>query len=79
MELSELFGLPAHPLIVHAAVVLLPLAAVATLVLAIIPRARRIYAPIVLGLAVVAALFVNLAEGSGESLEDRVTETQLVE
>lgn len=25
MELSELFGLPAHPLVVHAAVVLLPL------------------------------------------------------
>lgn len=79
MELSELFGLPAHPLIVHAAVVLLPLAAVATLAVALIPRARRHYAPIVLGLAVVAAVFVNLAQGSGDSLEDRVDETRLVD
>lgn len=44
MEIKELFGLPAHPLVVHAAVVLLPLAAVATLVCAAVPRARRSYA-----------------------------------
>lgn len=78
MELNELFGLPAHPLIVHAAVVLLPLAAAATVAVALIPRARRTFAPIVLGLAVVAALFVNLAEGSGDPLEDRIEETALV-
>lgn len=79
MELSELFGLPAHPLIVHAAVVLLPLAAAGTVAVAIVPRGRRLLAPIVLALAVGAAVAVNLAEGSGESLEDRVDETRLVE
>jgi hypothetical protein len=31
VEIEELFGLPAHPLVVHAAVVLLPLAAITTL------------------------------------------------
>lgn len=79
MEIEELFGLPAHPLIVHAAVVLLPLAAVATLVCAATPRARRAYAPVALGLALVATLAVGLAQGSGEELEDQVDETELVE
>ena len=79
MEIEELFGLPAHPLVVHAAVVLLPLAAVATVVCAALPRARRAYAPVALGLALVATLAVGLAQGSGEELEDEVDETELVE
>lgn len=79
MELKELFGLPAHPLVVHAAVVLLPLAAIATLVCAAAPRLRRHYAPIALAMAVVATLAVGLAQGSGEELEDQVDETELVE
>jgi hypothetical protein len=79
VEVEELFGLPAHPLVVHAAVVLLPLAAVATLVCAAVPRARRAYAPVALGLALAATLAVGLAQGSGEALEDQVDETELVE
>lgn len=79
MEIEELFGLPAHPLVVHAAVVLLPLAAVATLVCAVVPRARRAYAPVALGLALVATVAVGLAQGSGEELEEKVDETELVE
>src|SRR5689334_10742605 len=79
MELEELFGLPAHPIVVHAAVVLLPLAALGTLVCAAVPRWRRAYAPIALVLALVALGAVWLAQGSGEALEERVEETQLVE
>jgi hypothetical protein len=79
VEIEELFGLPAHPLVVHAAVVLLPLAAVVTLICAAVPRARRAYAPAALGLALVATLAVGLAQGSGEELEDEVDETELVE
>jgi hypothetical protein len=79
MELETLFGLPAHPLVVHAAVVLLPLAAVATIVVALVPRARRHYAPVAFGLALAATVAVGLAQGSGEELEDRVDETALVE
>ncbi len=41
MEINSLFGLPAHPLVVHAAVVLLPLAAIATILTAAIPASRR--------------------------------------
>jgi hypothetical protein len=79
VEISELFGLPAHPLVVHAAVVLLPLAAITTVVCAALPRARRFYAPVALALALAAAVSVGLAQGSGEELEERVTETELVE
>ncbi|HUW01013.1 MAG TPA: DUF2231 domain-containing protein [Acidimicrobiales bacterium] len=79
MEFDELFGIPAHPLLVHAAVVLLPLAAVAIVIVAAVPRARRHYAPIALVLAILALGSVGLAQGSGESLEERVTETQLVD
>jgi hypothetical protein len=79
VEIEELFGLPAHPLVVHAAVVLLPLAAVATLVCAAGPGLRRRYAPIALAVAVVATIAVGLAQGSGEALEEEVDETELVE
>ena len=37
MEIDDLFGIPAHPLVVHAAVVLLPLAAIGTVIVAAIP------------------------------------------
>jgi hypothetical protein len=79
VEIESLFGLPAHPLVVHAAVVLLPLAALATLAAAVVPKARRAGALIALGLALVATISVGLAQGSGEALEERVDETQLVE
>ena len=79
LELKTLFGLPAHPLLVHAAVVLLPIAAVATILLALLPRAREQYAVVVLAVALGATIAVLLAQGSGEELEDRVEETELVE
>jgi len=79
MEISELFGLPAHPLVVHAAVVLLPLAALATLIAAVAPRVRHQWAPVALAMALAATLAVGLAQGSGEELEEQVDETRLVE
>jgi hypothetical protein len=79
MDLESIFGLPAHPLVVHAAVVLLPLAAVGTLVVAAAPRARRHYAPLALAAALAATVAVGLAQTSGDALEDQVRETDLVE
>jgi hypothetical protein len=79
VELKSLFGLPAHPLIVHAVVVLLPLASVGAIVTAVVPRSRRAYAPLVLALALASTLFVGFAQGSGENLKERVDETRLVE
>ncbi|MEE9415087.1 MAG: DUF2231 domain-containing protein [Acidimicrobiales bacterium] len=79
MEIDELFGLPAHPLFVHGAVVLLPLAATVTIVVSLFPRTRRSYAPVAVAMAIMATILVGLAQGSGEELEDRVVETELVE
>ena len=79
MELDELFGLPAHPLVVHAVVVLLPLAALVTFGCAAVPRARRAYGPLALGLALAATVSVTLAQSSGEELVRKVDKTQLVE
>ena len=79
MSIDNLFGLPAHPLVVHGAVVLLPIAAVATVVVAAVPRWRRPYALLVFGVSLAAAGAIWLAQESGESLEERVTETALVE
>ncbi len=79
MSLDNLVGLPAHPLIVHAAVVLLPIAAIATVAVAVVPRWRRPYAPLALAASLVAAGTIWLAMESGESLEERVTETALID
>jgi energy-converting hydrogenase Eha subunit B len=69
LAIDTLFGLPAHPLVVHAAVILLPIAAISLIVVAAIPKARRIYAPIVFAVALFATIAVFMAQESGESLE----------
>jgi hypothetical protein len=79
MDIDTLFGLPAHPLIVHAAVVLLPIAAVGLIVVALVPKARRHYAPVVLAIALAATIAVGMAQQSGESLEGQVKRTEQVE
>jgi hypothetical protein len=65
-------GLPVHPLAVHAVVVLLPLAAVITAVVAVRPGWRRFAGPVVVADALVA-IFSLVAKESGESLQHRLT------
>jgi uncharacterized membrane protein len=65
-------GLPLHPLVVHAVVVLLPLAALGTIAIAVRPGWRRTYGWLVVGITVVAAVFLPIATSSGEALEERV-------
>jgi hypothetical protein len=76
---STIFGLPAHPLFVHAVVVLVPLAALSALVVAVWPAARARYAPLALGVATLALISVPLATQTGESLERRVQPSALVQ
>ena len=61
-------GLPAHPLIVHAVVVLIPLAALGAIAVAIRPRWNRPYAPLVAFGALTAAVAATLAKLAGEQL-----------
>lgn len=65
-------GIPVHPLVVHAVVVLLPLAIVGTIAIAVVPRWRTPHGPLVVVIALVATLLVPVATSSGEALEKRV-------
>lgn len=79
MEAGKLLGLPAHPLIVHAVVVLVPLCSLGLALCAIWPAARRRLALTVFVLSASVAALVPFATESGEWLEERVGETALLE
>ncbi len=70
--LDTVFGLPVHPLVVHATVVLTPLATLLVAVCAAVPASRRrLVWPTVVACAL-ACLTVAVAALSGEPLERRV-------
>lgn len=71
----KVFGLPAHPLIVHAVVVLVPLAALAFVLSALRREWRDIYLFPATMLAAAGAVAAFLAKETGESLEEAVKET----
>jgi hypothetical protein len=64
---------------VHAAVVLVPLAAIGVVVIAFWPAARAKLGVAVVVIAAVGTLFAYLAMQSGEYLEEQVKETEQVE
>lgn len=71
-------GLPVHPLVVHAVVVLVPLA-VLLLVAALVSRRVRQRAGIATPLlATVALAFVPVAKESGEQLQHRLPESDVI-
>lgn len=65
-------GIPVHPLVVHGAVVLVPLTALGLIVMAIWPRFSTRYGWLVVGSGVIATLACFAAKQSGEVLEERV-------
>jgi len=69
MELETLFGLPAHPLLVHIPVVLVPLAAIIAIVFAFRPAWLDRFGWALVGLSFVGAIGAIFAAGSGEGLE----------
>ena len=73
-------GIPPHPLVVHAAVVLVPLAALFAIAYAVLPSRRwQTRTPAVV-LAVVAAISVWLAAATGDNLKSRLHEdTSLIQ
>jgi len=72
LAFSSIAGLPGHPLLVHAAVVLVPQAAVAHAVTGWRPAWRRSYAIPVALIGLAGAVFAWAAKASGEAIEDRV-------
>jgi hypothetical protein len=73
------FGLPMHPLVVHATVVVVPAAALAVLAASLWPRFRRWAGLLPLALAAAAVVLVPISTSSGESLEETVRDSSLVE
>lgn len=67
-----ILGLPAHPLLLHAAVVFLPLMVLAALVYALVPAVRARIAWAVVGLAVVGPLCALFAKLSGDAFRRRL-------
>jgi hypothetical protein len=72
---ENLFGLPTHVLLQHVVVVLLPIAAVAALLVALWAWYRHRFGIATLVATFVIAVFVPLTTQSGESLEGRLPES----
>src|SRR4051794_16805109 len=62
-------GLPFHPLVVHAVVVLLPMAVLGSVLIAVWPAIRARWAWPVVVLTVAAVVAIPLATSTGEGLE----------
>jgi uncharacterized membrane protein len=69
---DEILGIPAHPLLVHAAVIFVPLQVAAAIAYGLLPWARRNIGWLVVSLAVVAPFTVWFAKLSGEALRTRL-------
>lgn len=65
-------GVPLHPLVVHAIVVLMPLATLGTIAIVVRPRWRVRYGPLVVAAAALSTVLMPVATSSGEALELRV-------
>ena len=72
-------GLPLHPLVVHATVVLVPLTVLGALVIVAWPAARRRYGSLVALAAVAAAVCTIVAEQTGEGLEHNLPHDAAIE
>jgi hypothetical protein len=70
--MPTLNGLPLHPLVVHAVVVLLPLAVLGVAALAIRPSLVDRFGALVVGVTVLATVCIPIATSTGEDLEHRV-------
>ncbi len=76
---ETVFGLPVHPLIVHATVVVVPTAAVVVALWFLSARFRAWSGVLPLLLAAASVVLAPLSTSSGENLEHQVGESHLVE
>ncbi|MEO6606786.1 MAG: DUF2231 domain-containing protein [Aeromicrobium sp.] len=72
-------GLPLHPLVVHATVVIIPLAALTVVLFAAWPRFRSWAGPLPLALSLIGVVLVPLSTATGETLERHTAASALLE
>lgn len=65
-------GIPLHPLMLHTAVVFVPLLVLATLAYALVPKLRPRVGWVLVGLAVVTPLFALFTKLSGDAFRARL-------
>jgi formate hydrogenlyase subunit 3/multisubunit Na+/H+ antiporter MnhD subunit len=71
-------GLPLHPLVIHATVTVLPLAALVLLLAGVWPRARRYFHVAPLVLSVLAAILLAVTYQTGNNLRAEIGTTPLI-
>ena len=77
-RMEMLFGLPAHPLIVHFPVVGIPLVSIAAIVLVIRPQKMAENGLLVAGFSLLTAISTILAATSGEALVPLLTTDEAI-
>lgn len=70
---DTVLGLPLHPLLVHAVVVLVPLSVLGSVVIALVPRWRGTYGWLVVTASAVSFAAVPLTTRSGRDLRDSLS------
>jgi len=75
MNVSKIFGLPAHPLFVHIPIVLIPLTAIGAVAMAFSARVRDQFGLLVLAIGIVAGLSTQFAIDSGQALRHSVPQS----
>ena len=68
---DQIGGLPVHILVIHAAVVFVPLLALGAIVYAVVPRWRSKIGWAVISLAIITPIVTFVSKESGEKLYDR--------
>ncbi|MEP9361650.1 DUF2231 domain-containing protein [Nocardioides sp. CN2-186] len=76
---TTIFGLPVHPLLVHATVVFVPLAVVLVIGAVLVPRFRAWAGPLPAAVSLVALILTPLSTASGENLERELPHNALIE
>lgn len=74
---EEVMGLPLHPLVVHAVVVLVPLAAVGTCVMASSGARSERYSPAVVFVGLMAVVSAFVARWSGQQLQPAAVSSEI--
>ena len=76
---ETLGGIPLHPLVVHAVVVLIPLAAMGLMAIALVPAWRIRFGSLVVAAAAIGSAFVPVATQTGEQLQQTLPSTERIE
>lgn len=75
---ETVFGVPAHPLLVHVPVVFIPLTLLVAIAAVAWAGGRRVLSLVVLGCAAVSMFAAQFAVWSGESLQEQVDRNSLI-